>query len=107
MNVYLIHQEDSDLYKIGVSKRVNKRLKENQTGNGTKLEIIAVFPTEIPYKIENIIHRKWQHKRKEGEWFELDYNDVNSFETVCREIENNLNYLSKHNTWVQSVKHPF
>lgn len=107
MNVYLIHQTNSKLYKIGVSKHVRKRLKENQTGNGNELEIIATVPSEIPYKVESLIHRRWQTKRRVGEWFELTEEDVNEFETFCREIENCLNYLQKHNTWVQSVKRPF
>ena len=104
MNLYLIHQEDSDLYKIGVSKHVRKRLKENQTGNGNKLEIIHIVPSEMPYKVEAIIHQRWQNKRKNGEWFFLEEDDVNNFEKFCREIEGCLNFLNNNNTWVQNNK---
>lgn len=107
MNVYLIHQTNSNLYKVGVSKHVRKRLKENQTGNGNTLKIISSVPSEIAYKVETLIHKRWQNKRQVGEWFELTEGDVNGFENLCREIEMVINYLQDNNTWVQSVKNFF
>lgn len=98
MKVYLINQENSNLYKIGISKHVGKRLNENQTGNGNKLRIITSVQSKIAYKVESAIHNFWYLKRKQGEWFELSIEDVNNFEKLCAEIEDNLIYLYEHNT---------
>jgi len=93
MNVYLIHQDDSDLYKIGVSKHVNKRLKENQTGNGNILELIKSVPCQNPYMVEAVIHRLWNYKRAVSEWFILSEEDVTNFDHICYKIDSNLSLI--------------
>lgn len=103
MTVYLMYQEDSDLFKIGVSKHSKKRLKENQTGNGNKLQLIHCVPCRYPYVVESTLHNRFQHKRKEGEWFEFDNYDIKDFVKMCKEIDNNLKFLEDNNTWVQKV----
>lgn len=100
-NLYLIQQEDSDLYKIGVSKHTNKRLKENQTGNGNRLEMITTFQSDFSYILENAIHQIWSHKKTIGEWFKLTEDDVINFKTLCGNIEKNLNNLKSYNIYAQ------
>ena len=41
--VYLIKISNEGIYKIGVSKDVNKRVKQLQTGNPEQIEIIKTF----------------------------------------------------------------
>lgn len=63
---------DNNLYKIGISKDPNKRLKQLQTGNGNKLRIIQVFNVNNERQLEQRLHGMlWQSKSVLGknEWF--------------------------------------
>ena len=60
-----------DQYKIGVSKKVDSRLKHLQTGNPEKIEIIHTLESRHAYTIEKILHQKLDQFRLQGEWFEL------------------------------------
>ena len=114
--VYLIHKENSDRYKIGVTRKSpkeSKRLKGLQTGNDEKLSIIHAFPTEIPFKVEAIIHRMWKSKKyipedfkdMKGEWFKLSQQDVGRFILECTKIENNIYLLEEKSTYFKPNKH--
>jgi hypothetical protein len=103
MNIYLIQQAGSDLYKIGISKHTKKRLKEHQTGNGNPLQIITNVECKFPYKVETSLHNLWSFKHTIGEWFELTNEDVANFETYCRTIDNQMKILKENNTWVQNT----
>lgn len=68
--IYIITNGED--YKVGVSKNPNKRLKQLQTGNPKKLEIVSLFevPSEIVYAMEREAHKAIQSKyAKSGEWF--------------------------------------
>lgn len=65
---------DNNLYKIGISKDPNKRLKQLQTGNGNKLRIIQVFNVNNERQLEQRLHGMlWQSKSvlSKNEWFFL------------------------------------
>ena len=103
MNIYLIHQDNSDLYKIGVSKHTKKRLNEHQTGNGNKLHIIVNVPCKFCYKLETALHNRFGLDRKNGDWFELKREDVINFEKYCNETEEIFKVLKENNMWVQNT----
>lgn len=84
--VYLICDPASDLFKIGMSKgKVEKRLKQLQTGNGTDLFVKYAFECEYPRELEKRLHWHFNHKREVGEWFRLDAKDVLGFMKLCEE----------------------
>ena len=86
--VYLICDPAQDLYKIGVTKNLyTKRMKQLQTGNGCELHLVKFHQTYYPYRIEQMLHNKFQTKREHGEWFNLESNDVLTFHKSCQEIE--------------------
>ena len=114
--VYLIHKENSDRYKIGVTREhpnKDKRLKSLQTGNERRLSIVHIFPTEYPFKVETILHRLWKPKKYisedfknlEGEWFALTQQDVDLFILECTKIENHIYFLEENSTFFDSDKH--
>ena len=78
MHVYLIESDNGYecLYKIGLSKKVERRYKEIKTGNPDILTIFDKFKTQYPYKLEKALHNMYAHLRGEGEWFKLDYNII-------------------------------
>lgn len=83
--IYLISESDNpDVYKIGLTKNSpKKRLKALQTGNSSKLTIHALFETNYPFKVEKMLHKRFQLEHKLNEWFELNPADVQNFLEIC------------------------
>lgn len=75
--LYIISNGDGAV-KVGVSKNPKKRVKQLQTGNENKLELIFFEEFECPrskiFQIEKMVHRDLHMRceRKVGEWFYLD-----------------------------------
>ena len=67
--IYLIKNNTTGLIKIGISNDPQRRLKQLQTGNTGKLEIIKTYITKNDKEQEKRIHKiLWQNKKR-GEWF--------------------------------------
>jgi hypothetical protein len=66
---------DDNLFKIGISENPNKRVKQLQTGNGSKLRIVKTFDNPSPIYSERLMERRLhfllKQFRKKGEWFEF------------------------------------
>ena len=84
--VYLI-ADNEGRYKIGSTraKKVDKRLKQLQTGNASELCIKETFETEHPFKLEKMLHNHFKYKNLNGEWFELSEADTEAFRGICEE----------------------
>jgi hypothetical protein len=109
-NVYLISSEYSNekFYKIGWTKRdPNSRLKELRTSNSQNLKIEKVFKTKFGPKIEKNLHRIFNNKRKNGEWFSLNKKDVEEFITECQKQHDIFELLVENNTWIQEKSKEF
>jgi hypothetical protein len=72
--VYLL--QAGPYYKIGVSQDVDKRVEQLATIPPFDLELVCTIPTEDMYGLERELHERFDAKRKNGEWFELDEADV-------------------------------
>ena len=92
-NIYLIKNTEESTYKIGVGIDPKIRLQQLQTGNSAKLEIVNIYQTEIPFKIEKILHRRYSHLKKHGEWFYFSIKEETNFLNDCVKIEANINTL--------------
>jgi hypothetical protein len=98
MQIYLIRANEINLYKIGISKNANNRIKQLQTGCPYQLEIVQIFePKKFPYKVEKIMHRSMSiYKQNEdltklkGEWFDLKNNEIQNFVSNCKKAEDTL-----------------
>lgn len=100
-NVYLICATlgDDRLYKIGFTKRdVNKRIKEMKTGNAANFQIVDSYNSNWGPKIESVLKKFFKYKNIDGEWFELDENDILDFKKKCEELNDKFNFLSKNNS---------
>ena len=98
--IYLIGSKETSLYKIGVTRQhdIKKRLENIQVGCPYKVEVIEVFESENPYKVEKIIHRSLKGCKEDangiklrGEWFYLGLEFVYKFKDKC--ILHERNYL--------------
>lgn len=100
-NIYLINQQDTELYKIGITKKDPKiRLKELQTGNGNLLVLIKYFVTEFDFKMERALHLCYRSKLYNSEWFLLTENDINEFEKNCMLYENNFKLIQESKNYI-------
>jgi hypothetical protein len=93
--VYLICDPSTDLFKIGLTTgKLENRLKKLQTGNGTELHLVTFHETEYPYKIEKMLHNHFSNKKELNEWFNLDTDDINTFNEICEKKEEIIKSLS-------------
>jgi len=76
-SIYIIQQGMTRLFKIGVSKNPEVRLRNLQTGNPHTLHLLKTFPCRVPaYKAERIIHNHLSHVHVRGEWFQIPTDDA-------------------------------
>lgn len=96
--IYLIKADgDYDTrYKIGITKKTpQQRLKQLQTGNPYKLEIVDIYQSEFADKIERTFHNIYNSNNTHGEWFELDMEQIFEFKDNCRKYEKNFEILKE------------
>lgn len=67
--LYILTMENSDLFKVGVTNDIEKRLSNIQTGNPNKIRILFCDEMEDAYKIESRIKIKYKKYIKNGEWY--------------------------------------
>src|SRR5690606_36217138 len=96
MWIYLIKCDEDSLYKVGKSKNPNKRVNQLQTGNPDKIRIVHQFKTENAGKVEKYFHNRYNHCKKEGEWFDLDLKEELDFINNCKKADYNFNYLKEN-----------
>jgi hypothetical protein len=76
--VYLI-SDGNGLFKIGKAADVSVRMRQLQTGNGRRLQLIAFcmcVDEQAAYQLESSAHRSLARKRSVGEWFECHHVDA-------------------------------
>lgn len=76
-NLYLIHDIDCNLLKIGRSKNPQQRLKQIQTSCGNKLKLLCIIKG-FGY-MEEELHTKFSNLHKNGEWFYFDKCIIDEF----------------------------
>lgn len=66
-------------YKVGRSNSFERRSRELAIQLPERAETVHVIRTDDPIGIELYWHRRFESKRKNGEWFELTAQDIGAF----------------------------
>jgi len=101
-SVYLICAEigGERVHKIGYTRRTpEQRIKEFKTGNASDFYIVDSFKSKWGTKIEAALHRRLKPFKINGEWFQLNDEQVKSFGEECKLIHDGLEIVSKNNTY--------
>jgi Meiotically up-regulated gene 113 len=75
--VYLM--KSGRYFKIGKSNAVGRRERELAIQLPDMAATVHAISTDDPHGIESYWHRRFESKRKNGEWFALDQADVQVF----------------------------
>jgi len=104
--LYLIRSTSPDgeiFYKIGFTKQVvSSRVKQLQTGNPNKLDVVCTYQSKYTTGIEAILHRVYNQSHIHLEWFRLDDEQVAQFLVNCVKCEKNLEVLSTNTYYNKS-----
>lgn len=79
--VYLLLNTSNGLYKIGVTNKINERIRQISTTSGVMIKNIISLQLQPDYDesppfIEKWLHKYFQDRRGIGEWFYLNIKDV-------------------------------
>jgi len=70
--VYIIRIQNTDKYKIGLTKNLKRRIKQFITGNPENLKIDYFIATKKYKELEIKLHKSFDQYRIGGEWFMFD-----------------------------------
>ena len=79
--VYLIQMGGTKYFKIGITKNLNRRIKDLQTGNPlplhavTTIELPSNFNRELLKLLEKTLHECFAYCGQIGEWFKFTKNE--------------------------------
>lgn len=89
--LYIVSCETNNkkLFKIGVTKELDSRIKNLKTANPFDLQLEYYDEIEDAYKIEKILHKFFSKNKLEGEWFfDLELKEIRKRIEIIK-----LNYL--------------
>ncbi len=75
--VYVVQLEGHDLVKIGSSNNPARRLSQISTQSGLRIKRSYISEVHNNYKWnERRLHKRYKHRRRHGEYFALDFEEV-------------------------------
>ena len=103
--VYLIYDESNNVYKIGVTRNNDSnRIKKLQTGNATELRVVVMYKCEYPFRLETMLHKKFNNVRVKNEWFNLTDTDVINFKDTCDQLNQTILLLRNNPHFAKNLK---
>ena len=84
--VYVLKKTDENVFKIGMSKKFDERKKQISTKLPFEVETFKLFKTDDMEELEKHFHKKFDEKRMNGEWFNLNETDINYIKNYSLEV---------------------
>lgn len=105
--VYLLGDlEKEGIYKIGVTTgKIENRIKKLQTGNSGEIYIVDYFKSKNPFFVEKWMHKQFLSNRLNGEWFNLQLDNVKTFKSTCEKFEKLYETINKNNDIKNKLKY--
>lgn len=72
-----------NLYKIGITKDLTRRIREHQTFAPTKIEVFSVYETSNDRYVERFMLARFASDRLRGEWIEASLKDIFNHLLFC------------------------
>ena len=94
MNIYLINQSDSALYKVGITKKRPKYQTEGIINSKSPSSTYSLQNTNSSLKQ---LHAHYKLNQINSEWFELSDEQVSLFIDVCTKLESAFDVLKQYN----------
>lgn len=69
--VYVIRAGETNLYKIGRTTNIDRRLRQLQNMNSQTLSVVKLIHCHDACATESFLHSKFKSYRCQGEWFKL------------------------------------
>ena len=87
--VYFVNIRDTNKYKVGFTKNIQRRLKEFKTNNPFAVDLHFFLLTAQPRVVEKELHSILSNNRTAREWFEIDDMGtlISAIETISRNHE--------------------
>lgn len=84
--LYILYYEYLDLFKVGVSNNPKRRIRDIKAHSPFDLKPIFIKNYEDVYKLEKMVHNRWNHNRIKGEWFQGYKEDIEDMIKLLNEI---------------------
>lgn len=106
--IYLIHQQGTDRYKIGLTSSPEKRLKQLQTGSSDRLTFTHLIQVPDMSQTELSLHRLYarQRIRADGEWFKFANHEIAGVirsMDVCQSVRSTESRESLPRVWLNNL----
>ncbi len=98
--IYMPEHKDKNLFKIGQTMDIKRRIKSLQTGNPFKLEYYKIIKTIKHKVLELEFHKRLSNKNVLLEWFNITTEDINNL--INEIIKNGV--LEKMNTTIEDIE---
>jgi len=96
LGLYIIYTDESpNLYKIGITKNIDKRIKQFETGNPFEFKLFDFFVAENCRELENMIHKKLEKNKYRKEWFLLNTEELKDIGNFARNFIGLPDYLDE------------
>lgn len=70
--IYLVYSPSTGLTKIGSSGNLPARVRALKQQSDSMLEVVAAIRCDDYFRIEKVLHSKFEGRRVRGEWFRFD-----------------------------------
>lgn len=87
MNIYVVKVNDQQLFKIGITQNVKRRVYQLQTANPFIVKLLFSSVSTSALLIETYLHKRYKSKNVSGEWFTLSESDLIEMQDIIANWE--------------------